>query len=175
MRLTMAQQFFLSCVSSDNLFNICTSFKSPSLILMLAESCITVCNQVVFGFPCGCITFLRYSSKGFFAGVSGSKHMGCPSHVSLLYLIILLHGSNFVMAWNLVIFLCQLIPMIFLRRLCWRMSMVFSSFFVRVICFRTNHYLAIIRSFKYTRNHQTINNLIKSNTIQLAFIVDQIG
>ena len=51
---------------------------------MLAKSCLTVCIQVVFGLPCGRFTFLRYSLRAFLAGVSGCKHMRCPSHVGLL-------------------------------------------------------------------------------------------
>ena len=113
----MPRQFLLSCARSESLFNVCDSFDRSSLIPMLAKSYLPVCIQVVFGLPCSRFTFLRYSLRAFLAGVSGCKRMRCPSHVSLLSLIILLHGSHFVLAKSssLVIFLCQLIPKIFLR------------------------------------------------------------
>ena len=123
---------FQSFVCSDNLFN--ASFERSSLIPTLVKSCLTFCIQVVFGRLFGRITFLRYSLTAFLAGVSGRKRMRCPSHVSLLSLIISLHGSHFVLAKSslLVAFRCQLISRIFLSCLRWKVSMVFSSFFVSV-------------------------------------------
>ena len=57
------------------------------------------------------------------------SHVRGHSHVSLLSFIILLHGSHFVLELSslLVIFLCQLIPRIFLRCLRWKVSMMFST------------------------------------------------
>ena len=46
-------QLFLSCVSSDNFFNVCASFERSSLIPSLVKSCLTVCIRVVFGLPLG--------------------------------------------------------------------------------------------------------------------------
>ena len=84
MHLTIPCQFFLSCVSSDNLFNVCASFERSSLILMLAKSCPTAYIQVFFALPCDNLTFLRYSLGVFLACVSGCKGMRGASYVSLL-------------------------------------------------------------------------------------------
>ena len=64
---------FLSCVSSNNLFNVLVALERFRLIVMQFRSCRMVCIQVVFGPPFGLFTLLKYSLRTFLAGVSGWK------------------------------------------------------------------------------------------------------
>ena len=130
----MLLQSVLFCVSSTSLFKVFLAFDRSSLIPILLRSCRIVCIHVVFGLPCGLLTFLRYSSKEFLAGVSGCSLIICPNHVNRLIVICLVQGSHFVLVYSswLVMFLCHLIPRIFRKCLRWKVSMLSSSFFVRV-------------------------------------------
>ena len=62
-RLTMLLQSVVFCVSSTSLFKVFVAFDRSSLIPIFLRSCRIVCIHVVFGLPCGLLTFLRYSSK----------------------------------------------------------------------------------------------------------------
>ena len=134
MRLTILLQSVLFRVSSTSLFKVFVAFDRSSLIPILLRSCCIVCINAVFGLPCGLLTFLRYSSKAFLAGVSGYSFIICPNHFNRLIFICLVQGSHFVLVYSswLVIFLCHLIPRILRKCLRWKVSMLFLSFFVRV-------------------------------------------
>ena len=86
-RLTILLQSVLFCVSSTSLFMVFVAFDRSSLIQILLRSCRIVCIHVVFDLPCGLLTFLRYSSKAFLAGVSGCSLIICPNHVNRLIFI----------------------------------------------------------------------------------------
>ena len=128
-RFTMLLQSVLLCVSSNSLLNVFVAFDRSSLIPILLRSCRIVCIQVIYGLPCGLLTFLRYSSKAFLAGVSGCSLFICPNHVNRLIFISLVQGLHFVLVYSswLVMFLCHLIPRIFRKCLRWKVPMLFSK------------------------------------------------
>ena len=95
MRFTMLLQSVLLCVSSNSLFNVFIAFDRSSLIPILLRSCRIICIHVVFGLPCGLLTFLRYSSKAFLAGVSRCSLIICPNRVNRLIFISLAQSSHF--------------------------------------------------------------------------------
>ena len=69
-RLATLLQSVLLCVSLNSLLKVFVAFDRSRLILILLRSCRIFCIHVIFGLPCGLLTFLRYSSKKFLAGVS---------------------------------------------------------------------------------------------------------
>ena len=93
-RLTMLLQSVLFCVSSTSLFKVFVAYDRSSLIPISLRSWRIICIYVVFGLPCGLLTFLRYSSKAFLAGVSGCSLIICPNHVNRLIFICLVQGSH---------------------------------------------------------------------------------
>ena len=99
-RFTMLLQSVLLCVNSNSLFKVFLAFDRSSLIPILLRSCRIVCIHVVFGIPCGLLTFLRYSSKAFLVGVSGCSLIICPNHVNRLIFISFVHGSHFVLVYS---------------------------------------------------------------------------
>ena len=83
----MLLQSVLFCVSSTSLFNVFVALDRSNLIPILLRSC----HIIVFGLPHGILTFLRYSSKAFLAGV---KNLFINFIKFIIYLLTLLSLLN---------------------------------------------------------------------------------
>ncbi len=98
---TMLHHFCLSSVNSINLFTVCFPFDRSYFMPMVAKSCLTVCIHAVFGLPCGCFTFLRYSSRAF-----------------LLVFLDLITSDVLAMLVCVPLFFCSIVHISFWNRAC---------------------------------------------------------
>ena len=118
-RATIARQVMRSLVC----------VKSSGLI-----SLFTFATQVGFGRPTGLFVGRLYSFKAWRAGVSCGNLYKCPSQFRRLRLIVLLHGSLFVLLYRstFVILSSFVILRVRLSRVLWKTSILCSSFIVIV-------------------------------------------